>query len=138
LSIHNAAEQWIYSKLSGDSTLNAAVGGRIFAHIAPATATYPLVLFAALGARDVRTLGPARIMTHLTYKVVAINEGGGFGAPLGTIADRIDAVLQAASGTVAAGTVMACVREQPFEMVEVGGGGRIFRHLGGVYELVAR
>lgn len=137
MSIHNAAEQWLYAKLNNDATITTQVAGRVYSHIAPQTATYPLVLFAPLSASDVQALGTSRIMTHLTYKVVAINENGTFGAPLSTIADRIDVLLQASSGTVAAGVVMACVREQPFSMLETLSG-RTFRHLGGIYRLVAQ
>lgn len=133
----NAADAWLYAKLTGDATLTGLVSGRIYGHIAPQDATYPLVLFALQTADDVQTLGPNRIMSNMLYVVRGIAEVASFGASLTTIADRIDTVLQAASGTVAAGRVLACVREAPVVMVEVSKG-KQYRYLGGVYRLYAQ
>ena len=43
----------------------------------------------------------------------------------------------AASGTPTRGTVIACVREQPFALVESLDTGQ-YRHLGGIYRLWAK
>lgn len=133
----NVADAWLYSKLSGDATLTGLVGGRIYGHIAPQEASYPLVLFALQTADDVQTLGPHRIMSNMLYVVRVVGEASSFGAPLSSVADRIDAVLQAASGTAGAGRVLACVRENPSAMVE-SNKGKQYRYLGGVYRLYAQ
>lgn len=133
----NAADGWLYSVLSGDATLAGLVSTRVYGHIAPQEAAFPLVLFALQSSSDVQILGPNRIMTNMHYVVRGVTEGGSFGGTLKTMAERIDAVLQAASGTVAAGQVFACVREQPFALVETVQG-KQYRHLGGVYRLAAR
>jgi len=49
----------------------------------------------------------------------------------------VDAVLHGASGTATDGTVIACVRERAFEMVEMTDGVQ-YRHLGGIYRVLAQ
>lgn len=131
-----AADQWLFGALSGDASLSALVGGRVYGHVAPQGAQMPFVLFQqqAAGA-DVRGVGPARIMANLLYVVRIVAESSSFGGSVQTAAGRIDAVLQAASGTVLAGTVLACVRERPFAMTETDEDGRQYRHLGGIYRM---
>ncbi len=130
------AEQWLYTVLSTDSQLAAVVGTRIYAYIAPENATFPYVVYQNQAGRDVRGVGPLRIMANLLYVVKVVGQTNTFGA-LETAANRIDAVLQAASGTPTRGTVIACVREQPFALVESLDTGQ-YRHLGGIYRLWAK
>lgn len=132
------AETWLYSLLSGDTGaggVNTLVGGRIYAYLAPAGAAFPLVVFSHQAGHDVRGVGPARIMASLAYQVKAI--GKGTAASFGTIkaiADRIDALLQGASGNVVDGQVLSCVREQGVSYVE-NSGSDVYSHLGGLYRL---
>ena len=131
------ADSWLYAVLSGDATLAGLVAARIYAHNNPnRTPVFPYVLFQLQGnGADVRGVGPTRIMAPMVYLVRGIGEGNSFGGNLTTIADRIDTLLQAASGTAAGGVVLSCVREQPFALPEVAGDGRQYRHLGGIYRL---
>lgn len=133
----NAADSWLYGVLIGDVTLTGLVGARVYGHLAPQEATFPLVLFAMRSGVDVQTLGPNRIMSNLVYVVRGVTESSSFGTPLSVIAERIDVVLQAKSGTTAAGAVYACVREQPYTLIEMSKG-RQYRHLGGIYRLYAK
>ena len=132
-----AADTWLTSVLGNDSTLSGLVSGRIYGHAIMGSATYPLVLFSMQSARDVMGTGPARIMVDSLYVVRGIAEAGTFAGNLKTIADRIDAVLHAASGSNVNGTVLACVRQQPFLYVEPYNG-RQYRHLGGIYRIYAQ
>lgn len=129
-------DQWLYERLSGDTTLSNLVGGRIYAYLAPQDATLPFVLYSHQAGHDVRGVGPARIMTSLVYQVKAVGQGGSFG-PLKAIADRLDTLLQGASGSVVDGTVLMCVREQPIEYVEIEDGVQ-YRHLGGLWRIIAQ
>lgn len=131
-----AAEKWLYTVLSASSALTSAVGARIYADVAPATAAFPLVLYAQLSAVDLRPMGPARIFSNMLYVVRGVNETASKTA-LESIADAIDAALHAASGTTVEGTVYACVRERPFVLAETINT-RSFRHLGGVYRIYAK
>ena len=130
------AEQWLYSVLAADSQLAAIVGTRIYAYVAPQGATMPFVVYQNQAGRDVRGVGPLRLMANLLYVVKVVAQTNSF-ATLETAANRIDVVLQAASGTNVRGTVIACVREQPFSLVESTNEGQ-FRHLGGIYRLWAK
>lgn len=133
------ADSWLYGVLTGDATLMGLATGGVYAHNNPTRPTFPYVLFQlqAPGA-DVRGVGPVRIMTPLVYLVRGITESNSFGGSLKSIADRIDALLQAAHGTAAGGVIVACVRERPFALPEAAADGRQFRHLGGVYRIWAQ
>lgn len=130
-----AAETWLYGVLSGDATLTSLGVTGVYAYQAPETARFPYVLFQHQGGADVRGVGPTRIMANMLYVVRGVTDG-----PLSalvSINSRIDALLQAQSGSNVNGVVLACVREQPFVMNEPAEG-RTFRHLGGVYRLWAQ
>jgi len=129
-------EQWLYRVLSQDMTLGDMVGGRIYAYVAPQDAPFPFILISHQAGHDVRGVGPARVMVSLVYQVKVVGQGGSF-APLQPIADRIDALLQGASGAVVDGQVLMCVREQPVAYVEVDDGVQ-YRHLGGLYRIIAQ
>lgn len=129
-------DQWLYETLSGDPTLSALVGGRIYSYLAPPTAALPFVLFAHQAGRDVRIVGGRRVLVDMVYQVKAVGSGGSF-QPLKSIADRLDALLQGASGSVVDGVVYMCVREQPLAYVEVEKGVE-YRHLGGFWRIIAQ
>lgn len=128
------AETWLYSKLHGDSTLLALCTGGVFTWPVPATYTQPYVLYQMQSGMDIRGNGPGRIGVNGLWLVRAVFEAMSYAGNLQSAANRIDTLLQAASGTATGGTVWACVREQPFQLVEVADG-RQFRHLGGLYRI---
>ncbi len=127
------AERWLTSVITNDATLAGYVGGRVFGHIVPMDATFPYVWFTHQAFADVRGNGPARIMVSAFYVVRACEISDSFEG-LEPIANRIDAVLHAAKGTVSGGQVLGCVRERPFVMVDNGKGVQ-YRQLGGIYRL---
>ena len=130
------ADSWLYGVLAGDTQLMTLATGGVYGHNNPIRPTFPYILFQLqAAAADVMGVGPARIMTPLLYLVRGINEGNTFGGNLKSIADRIDALLQANHGTVTGGVVVGCVRERPFVLPEVAGDGRQFRHMGGLYRI---
>jgi len=127
------AHEWLYSVLSNDATLNSYVSGRIYRRLAPEGATMPYVIFQYQAGHDVQAVGPYRVMSQLVCVVKAVGLATTY-ATLKTIADRADALLQAASGTTADGRVLSCVRETPIDYEEVDAGVR-YQHLGGQYRL---
>lgn len=129
-------EEWLYTLLSGDATLSAIVGSRVYGYVAPAGTTSPWVVFNYQSGHDVRGMGPARIMVSAQYQVKAVGQYDGFGM-LKSVADRIDALMQGASGSVVDGQVLACVRQSPVAYVEVSDGMQ-YRHLGGLYWIVVK
>ncbi len=128
------AESWLYSKLHGDATLLALVPGGVYTWPVPANIGGAFVLYQMQAANDIRGVGPARIGVNGLWLVRAVAETNSFGGNLLAAADRIDVLLQAASGTVTAGVIWACVREAPFQLVETKDG-RQWRHLGGQYRI---
>jgi hypothetical protein len=131
------ADSWLYAVLTGDATLMGLAAGGVHGYNNPnRSPLFPYVLFQMQGAgQDVRGVGTARIMAPMVYVVRGISEGNSFGGSLRQIADRIDTLLHAASGTAAGGLVLVCVREQPFALPETAPDGRQYRHLGGIYRL---
>lgn len=127
-------ESWLYSRLAGDATLAAAVGGRIYSYVAPATAATPFVVFSAQSpGYDVMGVGTARVMLNSLYQVKVVVQDASFSTAT-TAAHRIDALLHGATGAPAGGRVLGCVREGPLAYAEVSDGIE-YRHLGGLYRI---
>lgn len=133
----NAAERWIYAKLSTDATLITKVGTRTYNTRRPPESALPCVIWQLQSGDDVILLGAVRLWSNLRYLVRGIGETGSYGGDLQAIADRIDALLHGASGSNVDGTVWTCVRAAPFQMIETVAG-REYRHLGGIYRIQAR
>jgi hypothetical protein len=128
---------WLYSVLSGDPALQGLIGNRIYEQPAPEEAEYPMIVFQAQAPADVNSLQGYRVMSGGVWLVRAVGECTSY-EPLREIADRIDALLHKASGEAPGmGTVLSCVREAPFAMVETDNE-RQYRHLGGLYRVLAQ
>jgi hypothetical protein len=140
------AAAWLYARLSGDATLQAEVGQRIYADFAPDTdpatgdpPAYPLVVFHEQStAPDTLGAGAARVLTQPLYCVKVIGEGVGYPA-LQAAADRIDALLSPVSGqsvTIGGQTyTVGSYRERPLAHAAPENGIR-YSYLGGLYRLV--
>ena len=128
------AEAWLYGKLHGDATLLALVPGGVYTWPVPTTISGAFALYQMQAANDIRGNGPTRIGVNGLWLVRAVAETQSFGGNLLAAANRIDVLLQAASGTATGGVVWACVREEPFQLVETRDG-RQWRHLGGQYRI---
>ena len=133
------ARQFLYAKLAADSTLTGIVSTRIYAELAPEAATFPLVMIIEMSpGNDLRVMGTGRIWSDPLFLVKAVDQTAALTGNLKTLATRIDAVLHGASGSATDGTVWACSRERPFSMAETGPGGIQYRHMGGVYRVLAQ
>ena len=135
----NAAEQWLSTTLKADATLTGLVSTRIYNTRRPsATTPFPVVIFQLQAAGDdLLVLGGVRVWAPLLYLVRGIAEQTSYEGTLASIANRIDTLLHAKSGTATAGTVWVAVRERAFQMSEIVDG-RTFAHLGGLYRIQAR
>jgi hypothetical protein len=133
-----AAREWLYAKLAGDATLTGIVGARIYAEQAPENATFPLLMVVEQSpGNDLRVVGTGRIWSDPLFQVKAVDQTASYAGNLATLAARIDAVLHGSSGSATNGKVWACARERPFSMAETGPGGEQYRHLGGLYRVMA-
>lgn len=130
-------DRWLFSKLTGDTTLMNLVTG-VFSWPG-VSLTYPCVVFQEQSPpRDVRGVGPSTYMVDGLWLVRGIVEANSYTGALETIANRTHTLLHAASGSVPTyGNVWVCVREQTFRLSEITSG-RQFRHLGGIYRIYAK
>ncbi len=131
-------EQWLCELLTGDTGeggVSTLVGGRIYAYVAPEGSAFPLVIYSRQAGHDVAGVGSARIMASEVYQVKVIGRAAAvlFNA-IKAIADRIDSLLQGASGSVVDGQILSCVREQVVSYVE-NSGSDVYSHLGGLYRI---
>jgi hypothetical protein len=124
-------ERWLYTTLADDTTF---AGTGIYSTVAPPTATYPLIVFAALGTDDVLGAGAERIFVRGEWKVVAVGRTNSYQS-LVSLANRIDTLLHRATFSSSSGNVYACVRIAPFSLTEQGEQGVTYRQLGGIYRI---
>jgi hypothetical protein len=125
---------WMWSTLAGDSALNTAVSGRIYAEEAPQGAAVPMVIFAHLGGSTRERTLRGHVLTSL-YMVRAISEGSSFDA-ITPLADRIDAVMTVPSGgTVVDGVRITQIRvDQPHQRKDSSEGVPVV-YLGAIYRV---
>ena len=128
------AAAWIHQTLAADPAL-AGVG--VYDTVAPADATFPLVIVAEAGdMADTNVLPATRVMTTGTWQVRVAVEGMSW-APAVPIVVRIDQLLQGGTATLQNGEVLGCSRVAPVKYAEEANG-RQYRHLGGLYRVVVR
>lgn len=130
------AQTFIYARLAGDTALVALVGASIYADNVPIGGTLPAVVFKQMDPGMDVDANSRRVLSNPLYIVEAVMAGRSYGA-LGAFADRIDAVLQNATGTAAGGRILDCRREKPYQMPEFTDG-QDYRHLGGYYRLLVQ
>ena len=88
----------IYDLLKADTGaggVNTLTGGRIYRDRVPQTASLPAVTVSLVSATDTNTLGGRRVVQNVLVDVRVVNAGTVYS---NAIADRVDAVLQNASG----------------------------------------
>lgn len=132
----NVLKAALYSRLSSDATLGALLSGTaaVYEGVAPQEADAPYVIFNPQSPGvDYQTNG-GRAYTESVYLVKAVTEGGS-SAAAGTIAARIDTLLEAAPLTLS-GTAsnLYLRRTAQVDYPEVDSGKK-YRHLGGLYRI---
>ena len=127
------ADTWLVATLSGDATIAAAATGGVHDGNAPQGTAAPYVIIAYQSGSDVVGLGGRRVLTNPLYLVKVVGQAESY-ADLQPIANRVDQLLHAATGTAAGGRVLSCVRETPVKYPETKNG-IPYRHLGGLYRL---
>lgn len=129
-------DEWIASVLAADTALQALVAGRCYSYVAPQGTAFPLVVYNHQGSADVIVVGGYRVMNTGLYQIKAITEAGGMATAKPT-ANRLDALFHQATGAVAGGLILGCVREQPLAYVETQNNIRR-NHLGGLYRIIVQ
>jgi len=129
-------DRFIYSTLSSDATITSLVSNRIFKGYAPQGTTTPSIVFQNQAPnRDVRAIGAIRIMTNGLYLIKAVttvNE-----ASLEPILNRIDELFDAITNIEPDITIVSCVREQDYELIE-SRDSIMYRHRGIFFQIQAQ
>jgi hypothetical protein len=134
-----AIQEFLFETLRDNSAVAAIVAARIYADRAPSDTTFPFVIIMEQAASpDVMGIGARRIMAGGLWQVKGIVQDASFGGTLASLAAAIDAALHRKAGTVDNGVVLACTRESTFRLAETGPGGEQYRHLGGLYRVLAQ
>jgi hypothetical protein len=127
--------RWIAATLN-DATLNAAVPGGWHEHPAPEGTAFVYGTVQVQAPEDLDVVGGHRVWEELLVLLRVIAKGRDTLA-LKPAVDRMDALLQRGSGTTAGGRVLSCVRVSPFYLPEASQG-QHYRHLGGLYRILAQ
>jgi hypothetical protein len=129
---------WIYSTLSGDSTLNATLTGGVWRALAPPStvAPYVVMIYQAAGKDSVAFRG-TRAYSDLLYQVKAVGPSNSY-ASLVALSARLDTLLTLATQVaVTGGTILGCYRSSPLQVDELVNG-ELWSNIGGLYRMVAK
>lgn len=134
-----AIYEFIDARLRSDSTLMGMVGndgGRLREGVLPVGATLPGIVFTLDNPTDNVLPGQIIVWTRveLTVRVIGVEPSY---VPLAPIASRLFTLLHGSAGTATDGTVLAVTRLYPL-LYSTDENGQDFRHLGGVYEILAQ
>ncbi len=133
---------WVEDRLRSEalalSRIDAGLEDRIFNYAAPVGTKYPFIIFQAQAPpRDVRGVGPVRVMVSSLYIVKAVAQTLNY-HDLRDVAVVIDRAMTAPSTqAVVGGLILTSIREGQFALPEVEDG-KQFRHLGGEYRIQAQ
>lgn len=127
--------EWLYSTLSGDSTLAGYAPGGVFRSLAPPTTATPFVIMSYQSGLDSLTMNAVRMMSELLFLAKAVGPATSM-AGIVNAASQIDVLLKRTSGTTVdgLGAILACYREQPLEVDEIVNG-ELWTNIGGLYRL---
>lgn len=111
------ADRWLYTTLTGNGVIQAALGNRVYLDAAPANTEYPFCVMQQVTSYPVGNAADERIMDDELWDVTVWGEGPSYLA-LEPVADKIREVLHRASGT----GVIAAVYEGARRVTETDGG----------------
>jgi hypothetical protein len=112
------ADRWLTTKLTGDATIAAVLGSRIYSDIASQSNTqYPYAIIENVSQVMDANLSADRIMDDELWQVRVVTQSAAYDG-LETVVDRIRTVLHQASGT----GVIGCVYEGAQRMTDIEAG----------------
>lgn len=137
-----AIRRAIYGRLAGDTTLNNLLGPppagyakSIFHSEAPANASYPFVIFNKQSGVPTEAMGDPSALENDIWLLKAVDRNN-TADPAEAVSDRIKALLNDASLSLAGGASLLYLRRQSdVEFEELTDGVR-FKHVGSLYRLV--
>ena len=125
-------DAWLINRLEADATLAGLISG-VYSERIPSNRSLPAVRLQLMAAPDVMGVGTHRIMTRYRYLVAGIVDGPSPG-PLEPVLNRVDELLQGASGESATVVVMGVTRTESISYSEKTDGVDYW-HVGGIYTL---
>ncbi|MEZ0396835.1 MAG: DUF3168 domain-containing protein [Anaerolineales bacterium] len=105
------ADRWLYTQLTTDANLAAALGGRVFVDVAPLGTEYPLAVMTFVAAQQVGNWSSDRIMDNELWQIAVWTDEPNY-TIIEPVADRIREVLHKASGS----GVIGCSFERQLRM----------------------
>src|ERR1044072_8907824 len=132
------ARAWFATRMRGAPTMLSLlpqIADRIFNRPAPAGTPFPYVrMDVASPGTDLIVVGGARVGASPLLRVYVVTDKESTGS-IEPIANRIDALFHAASGTVTNGVIWSSVRERGFDLPDTSTVPNISR-LGGEYRVL--
>lgn len=135
-------EEWIKTRLAAQAsaleTISTGLSTRVRNGFGSPSDKFPFIVYQCqVPPKDVRGVGPVRVMVDTLFIVKAIGQCDDY-LPLTPVARVIDTALTAPD-TVAVtdGFILCSTREDGFSMVEIDSG-KQFRHLGGQFKILAQ
>lgn len=119
---------WVWDQLAADTGaggVSTLTGARIFRDRVPQAAALPAVTVTLVSATDANTFNAYRAFANALLDVRVVGEGSTY---QNVIADRIDTVLQRASGTKSGAVIVRLRREQVTAFLE-DDAGRSYSHI---------
>jgi len=126
----STAATHIYSKITGDATLAAAVGNRVYEDAAPSKTVYPCIVFSCITPNDSVSVGGVTIKSDLDYTIKVVGQNSSY-ALIDPVAARLKAVLHHSES----GNVLSCIREKPFNRSYELNGVQ-YHERGGIYRIM--
>lgn len=134
-NLNEAAEgmEYLYAKLSGDSTLLGYATGGVWSDMAPPGTATPFVVVGMQSETDTLTMNVFRILSRALFQVKAVGPATQRTA-IRNAANRIDTLLGRTSGTTTNAIIEACYRDGVINIPEIVDGA-LWTNLGGFYRL---
>ena len=127
----STAATFIYSKITGDAILSAAIGTRVYEDAAPRNTDYPCVVFSSIDPDDTVACGGNTVKSDLDYTIRVIDITSY--AEIDPLAERLKIVFHNTSD----GNVIHCGRKRPFNRMYDLNNIRYYER-GGVYEIMVQ
>lgn len=119
----------------------SVAGGRVYSGIAPVGATEPYVVVQeqSPGSEVLYAIGAEPVWIDPLVLVKAVKATGSW-SELMPVVKVLHSVLQDFKATAADGSILSCLRERPFKLIEIPStpGGKQYRHLGNAYRVLAQ
>lgn len=137
--------EWLQNTIKADATLASLMNGDVRCYqrnVPDGTPTYPLILLRFVSGIPLMTVGALDVYTNALFDVIVVSKDNSTNG-MKPIANRLDTLLNRASGSTGDGTVFFCWKSEDHSEIATtdppspGGGARI-QNLGRSWRLTLR